>query len=235
MVHCLVFLFTFRHRAKRSLDIKHYLHELAHFLCDQQTTAYKKLLSKDKSDDLDYETEQLRSYAKHVCERVKDYFTRLIKDTTVEVAIRLATKATEDDKAQKIAYTTVGRSSGLSSKREETTEGISANEGIPRFFIEEKESRGILIYYDLHKASSMGAYKLTMNDSKFSDEIKTMMVAPLNAWDGKRQSMIGILYITSRESNAFSIIYVDSMRFVADIIAKAFAHFICQKKHLNKL
>ncbi|MBI3353795.1 MAG: hypothetical protein HY034_02760, partial [Nitrospirae bacterium] len=141
----------------------------------------------------------------------------------------------EDDKTQKIVYTTVGRSSGLSSKREETTEGISANEGIPRFFIEEKGSQGILIYNDLHKASSMGAYKRTANDAKYPDEIKTMMVAPLNAWDGKRQSMIGILYIASRESNAFSIIYVDSMRFVADIIAKAFSHFICQRKHINKL
>ena len=68
---------------------------------------------------------------------------------------------------------------------------------------------------------------------KYTDEIKTMMVAPLNAWDGKRQSMIGLLYVTSREKNIFSIKYVDSMRFVADIVAKAFAFFVRQRKLLD--
>ncbi len=230
-----IFIYV-RGRAERSLDIKHYLHELAHFLRDHQTKAYKKLLSKDsKSTESDYENEQLRSYSNQVCERVKDYFSRLIKDSTVEVVIRLAKEASDDNKSQKVVYATVGRSSGLSSKREETSENISANEGIPRFFIEEKGSQGILVYNDLRKASEKGAYKWTSNDTKYLDEIKTMMVAPLNAWDGNRESMIGILYVTSRESNAFSIIYVDSMRFIADIIAQAFAHFICQRKHINKL
>jgi len=94
-------------------------------------------------------------------------------------------------------------------------------------------SQGILIYNDLNKAATVGAFKLTENDSKYADEIRTMMVAPLNAWDGNRQSMIGIIYITSRERKTFSAKHVDSLRFIADKVAKAIGFTVENLKQIG--
>lgn len=214
-----------RQRTRRSLDIKHYLHQLAHYLRDFQTELYQKGISVSPNAHSAEYFKMFQSHGDNICERIKDFFARLTKDITTEVAIRIAKNFRTDSGKDEIVYTTIARSSGLSSKRQETTEDISANEGIPRFFIEEKDSQGVLIYNNLRKAADVGAYKFTKNDQKYSDEISSMMVAPLNGWDGNQVNMLGILYVTSREKNAFSVIHVDSMRFVADTIAKSFASF----------
>ncbi len=52
---------------------------------------------------------------------------------------------------------------------------------------------------------------------KYPDDISTMMVAGLNAWDGSSETMIGILYITSRNENVFKEKHVDLLGFAADI------------------
>lgn len=212
-----------RRRSQRSLDIKHLLHEFAHFLRDNHTKLCKKSKNSTGKKNKKHDYKVLRLSAEKICERIKDYFERLTKDNTIEVAIRLARNV--DKKNKKIGYVTVARSSGLNNNRYKTTECIAPDEGIPRFFAD-KDSQGILIYNDLLKAAEIGAYKTTKNDEKYSEEISTMMVAPLNAWDGKKEGMIGILYVTSRNQNIFSVIHVDSMRFVADIVAKAMSHSV---------
>ncbi len=65
-------------------------------------------------------------------------------------------------------------------------------------------------------------------------------IAPLNAWSGAKQDMIGIMYITSRETNSFEVKHVDSMAFVSDLTAGAVANTIelvrlkCNNPELNK-
>ena len=99
--------------------------------------------------------------------------------------------------------------------------GVKANEGIPRFLIEYAKGEGVLIFNDLNAASQAGVYKMTLNDNKYPNDIATMAVAPLNGWDGNKQSMLGILYVSSGRKSVFSVKDIDLVRFTADTIASS--------------
>jgi len=213
-----------RWRSNRSLAIKASLHTFAHEIRDEQNNVYSIVLtdcqekSSGNSIDLD---KYLRSYCKRQSNNIRDYFRSQINDNTIEAGIRLAIEST-DPHTTKIVFSTFGRSSGLNSKREETTEDIPSNEGIPRFMSDQWACQGILIYNDLEKAEKLGAFKMTKNDRSYSNEIRTMMVAPLNGWDSggeKRAKIIGLLYITSKSEGVFVEKHVDAVRFVADTLA----------------
>lgn len=229
-----VFLY-FRWWWQKSLDTNFYLHQLVHSLRDYQTETYERILSEKEPQDLIYEKERLCVYIKKICEGVKNCFHRHISDSTIEVAIRLAVELPDTMGGEKIIYSTMGRSLGLNSERSKTTEDIGSNEGIARYLIEKRESHGVLIYNDLQKAADKDTFKITENERKYPDEICTMMVAPLNAWDGKDQSMIGILYVTSRKKNVFAFKHVDIMRFIADTIASSIACVIEQLKTRDRM
>jgi hypothetical protein len=206
-----------RYRSKRSLDIKSMLHEFTHYLRDHQTQVFYGMIT---YRSLEHEADFFQGYIDQICSKTQSYFKRLTGDSSIAVAIRLAVEEPNGEEDNKILYKTIGRSSGLSSKRKDTSTDIPSNVGIPRFFAD-KNSMGVLIYSDIKKAAGINAYILTENDRIYNDEIITMMVAPLNAWDGKTQNMIGLLYITSREENTFSVKYIDTLRFVSDMIAQS--------------
>ena len=132
-----------------------------------------------------------------------------------------------------ILYITRVRTSGLNKNRETTSEPIIANQGIPRYLIE-KGCQEILIYVDINEAIELGLFKKTKSEEKYPNEIKTMIVCPLNAWDGSRKSMIGILYITSRKDNVFSEKHVDSARFIADTLANSISFSTMLHKMITK-
>lgn len=219
---------------QKSLDSNYYLHQLAHFLRDYQTETYVRILSEQETN-VNYEKDRLCGYITNICEDVKNYFRRQIGDPTIEVAIRLAVEPLNTTEGKRIVYKTVGRSSGLNRERSKTTEDIECNEGIVRHLIVKRGSQGVLIYNDLQKAADKDTFKITENERRYPDEICTMMVAPLNAWDGKAQSMIGILYVTSRRANIFASKHVDIMRFIADTIASSIACVIEQLKTRNRM
>ena len=218
-------LYYLRDRSIRSQDIKYKLHELAHFLRDKQTRAYERSLKKEESAGESSENERFCDFAGELCERIKNYFSVLSHDQSINSVIRLATWVKKNGQYN-LVYKTVGRSSGLNTMRSKTSEDIQAIEGIPRFLSEEKKSRGVLIYHDIKEAAKIGAFKITENERLYPDDIKSMMVAPINGWDGKAQSVIGILYVTSREDDTFSIKYVDSILFIADLIAPTIAFIV---------
>jgi hypothetical protein len=206
-----------RHRSRRSLGIKYALHRIAHFIRDKNTELQEKLLAGTglTSGKVQKEVELT---LKELCEMTREYFQLLTGDKSVAVAIRLAVK---DQSTEKLQYKTYARSNGLNPNRKSTSEPVPFDEGIPRFLRSDKNALGVLIYNDLDQAAAQGCYKRTKNDDKYRDEIRTMMVAPLNAWAGRKQDMIGILYITSRDGGAFGLKYVDSAGFVADMVAQA--------------
>ncbi len=119
----------------------------------------------------------------------------------------------------------------MGKSRAITSEDIKATEGIPNLFLN-KKFLGVLIYNDLEEAAKLELFKKTQNEQLFKNEIKTLMVAPLNAWDGEIQAMIGLLYLTSREKKTFSIKYVDTIRFVADMVSNAIS-FTVLKNNSN--
>lgn len=212
-----------RKRTIRSLEIKALLHNFSHYLRDCQSNIFKRtILQNDLFDKEDSELYKFSDYMDKICEYIRDYFVLMTHDSTVNCAIRIAV---EDDKPNnkgaRIVYRTLGRSSGLSSTRAETTEDIPSNRGIPRYLNDEQNCKGILRYNDLQEASQLGVFKITANEQNFPDEIKTMFVAPMNGWDGKSHSMVGLLYVTSRNNNVFRRKHVDCMRFVADMVASS--------------
>jgi len=225
-------LIYLRKRTIRSLDIKYKLHELAHYLRDKQAGTYEKY--KRIINHVDIKTENLGfcEFANSICELIKSYFCVLTKDSTVAVSIRLAIKV-QSEGINKYVYKTIGRSSGLNKERSKTSEDIAANEGIPRFLYEEKNSVGVLLYNDINEAAKIGAFKLTKNEILYPHEIKTMMVAPINGWDGNEKNLIGILFVSSRKDGIFSQKYVDSILFIADLIAQTISFIVVRKREIQ--
>lgn len=208
-----------RHRTIRSLEVKALLHDLAHFLRDHQIRMFTRSLQRD---DEAVGLERFSDYMRTLCEFTKDYFALLADDATVNCAIRIAVDVSDPgSKGTQVVYRTVGRSSGLSRARAQTSEDIPANQGIPRFLIEQHNCMGILRYNNLEEAEKAGTFKMTTNEKRFPEEIATMFVAPINGWDGKQSSMIGLLYITSRRHRVFQQHQVDCVRFVSDVIASS--------------
>ncbi|MDD4928402.1 MAG: hypothetical protein PHP85_03865 [Gallionella sp.] len=217
----ILLLIYLRKRIQRSLNMKYQLHRLTHDVRDRQTAMHSKLVP-TKSYSKGKLTKELELMLAEICANLSDYFKELIRDDTITVSIRLAVP----DKTNGIAYKTFARSKGLNQNRSKHSEPIPANEGIPRFLRDEKNSQGVLFYYDLIVAAQSGAYKFTKNDTQYPEDISTMMVAPLNAFSGSKQDMIGILYVASRNQGVFKVSHVDSMAFVADHTAMAIANII---------
>lgn len=210
-----------RKRTIRSLDIKALLHDFSHYLRDYQTKVFKRTAQQKGLFDKDkVELERFSEYMGRVCEYTRDYFALMTHDSTINCAIRLAVETDDpDSKGTRIVYRTLGRSSGLSPARAETSEDIPSNQGIPRFFVDDHDCKGVLRYNDLEEAAKLGVFKMTESERRFPDEIETILVAPMNGWDGKRRSMVGLLYVTSRNGKVFQRKHVDCMRFVADMVA----------------
>jgi len=202
-----------RKRTIRSLDVKYLLHQFTHDIRDAHSQLFRKIANKNPSNL----AQNYQNHLKLVIDYSKDYFRKITNDNTIEAALRLATPHKEEQ--GNILYKTVTRTNGLNKNRENTSELIAANKGLPRYLIETNKQRKVLIYNDLEKAIKLGVFKKTKSEEEFPKEISTMMVAPLNAWDGKKNSMIGILYITSRNKKTFAEKNVDSMRFIADKIS----------------
>ena len=209
-----------RDRSIRSLQIKYYLHRLAHSIRDEQTKIIDKLNHHDNKFER-LPKNELELYLKEICENLKQYFILLTNDRHIDVAIRLAVL-----KDKNIVCKTYARTKGLNPNREKTSEVISINEGVPKI-LRNYDAQGVLIYHDFIEAEKLGLYKTTKNDRKYPSEVVTAMIAPMNAWGGKKQDMIGILFITSKNRKTFSIKHVDSVAFAADVAANAISNIIC--------
>jgi hypothetical protein len=215
-----------RWRTIRSLEIKAALHLLAHEIRNEQVKIFHRNTRNTIVDDVDEEV-NLYEYFDRLSNLISNYFKSQIHGNGIAAGIRLAIYSPVTPSSTEIVYSTFGRSLGLNSKRAKTTEDIPSNQGIPRYLMtDQQNSQGVLIYNDLNEAVKQDAFKKTKNDELYKDEIISMMVAPLNGWDGKNSSMIGLLYVTSRKKDVFKAKHVDAMRFTADIVATSVAFTI---------
>jgi hypothetical protein len=214
-------LIYLRKRTLRSLNIKYYLHQLAHQIRDKEAEFYKQTNQGEDYSKLKIE-EQLKNYLHQLVELLKKYFKLLLNQKHIEVAIRLASIEQEN----KVVYKTYARSSGLNPRRQKYSEPISKDEGIASVFRNQKGGQGVLIYNDIKQASKENMYKWTKNDDKFPNEINTIMVVPMNAWDKNSMDMIGLLYVTSNKKNIFGEKDVDALSFAADMIASTISNIL---------
>jgi hypothetical protein len=207
-------LYITRKSSIRSQLVKFKLHTLAHYLRDEQNNILQE------TDNNEYlatiKNLALAAFVERLCSYTQDFFKEITKNNNVACSIRIAQGTDENNRE----YNTIARS-GLNLGRSSTTKGVSANTGIPMYLIQKRSCHGVLLYNNIEQAIKEGAFEKTPNEDFYPNEIKTMMVAPLNAWDGKKQSMIGILFVTSGEENVFFEKHVDLMRFCADLVAAA--------------
>lgn len=224
LVLILVYL---RKRTLRSLHIKFFLHQLAHQSRNKEAEIYRKIIT-DKTYSSQKIENQLKVYLTKITELIKKYFQLLLNTNEIDIAIRIATieKKKSDGKSTKIVYKTYIRSNGLNPRRDEHSENIPLDEGIPLYLRKEKQCLGVLIYNDLYQAENEKKYKFTKNDTEFPNEIKTMMVAPVNGYVKDSIDMVGILYVTSSKENVFSEKDIDSISFVADMLGMSISNII---------
>ncbi len=225
LLMCILCFIYLRRRSVRSLAVKASLHDMSHHLRDQISELFRRTsgsCGKPKKSDAPAEARNIVSFAHSFADKTRDHFRLLTGDSTIECAIRLAHQYPLSGGGNKLMYRTVGRSSGLNPKRKASSQPIPFDSGIPKFFRSEHGGQGVLFYSEITKAIAQGAFLKTANEETFSEEIVTMMVAPLNGWDGNSNDMIGILYVTSRRKKGFKPTQVDSMKFVADALAGAF-------------
>lgn len=210
----LVGLTYLRRRSIRSLEVKAVLHWMAHDLRDQlvrhASQADARVGRKTLADAL------LRDLAE-TSNRISQYFRLHLRDDGIGAVIRLAVKRPG---VESLVYRTYARSQNLNPNRSKTSLDLKPDEGLVRF-LAEKGNRGIVIYHDLDAAAAKNLIVLGRNHSLFRHEIRSMMIAPINGWDGEQQAMLGILYVTSRRSSHFSPVLTDSLLFVADAVASA--------------
>ena len=199
-------------RTKRSLAIKKNIHDLVHFVRDFQTDYY---LVENKAN---FNT-SVRTY--DLLSLIKSHFDLLIPNCDIKVAVRLYS-----EKNEVFAYHTIERA-GLSADRENTTSPLSPKDSLPRFFNNE---RGVLIINDIYKSDH---YKPQENDRKFND-YKSVMVAPINGYDAESENnkLIGLLFISSNDQ-CFNQIHVDSIAFIADMLAIFFVMLTVHKERLQ--
>lgn len=190
---------------------KYYSHMIAHNLRNRHMKLCDTF-TKNKLCDKECQ-KQMREALVELCNESAAFLAKAKGDETINVAIRLAIQ--EKDA---IVYTTYARSKGFNTGRENNSEGIPANQGIPKF-MKEKGANGILVYTDLNGAESMSLYKMTENDRKYPEDIESMIVAPINGWTIAGQETIGLFYITSRRREYFGPPDVDIAACLADLCA----------------
>lgn len=201
-------------RSIRSLKMKHELHRFTHALRDEYMRAQKGTI-------------ELRDTSDRLCRQLQEYFRLQTKRNDISVAIRIARK-----KGNTTVYETMGRA-GLNPQREATSEALSEDMGVARLM---RHSPNHALYFpDVKTAAEAGddVYYVTDNDRNYSNDVRSLMVGPINGWDGEDDSMLGMLFVGSQKACAFGKIYTDCLMFVGDALANLYSEFASQAAQLE--
>lgn len=217
-------LFTYgQKRTIRSLQIKNLLHDYSHETRDEICEfidARQYCSDGSSSNEKDFH-QTLDKFSHKVCDVIAQHSCKLFNDEEVGCAIRLL----RTDNGT-MGYKTVGRSPTMNKGRAKTTESLAPDKGIPNLLRQlNRENMGVLYYSDIPKAVLSGAYIMTENDGIYKDEVKSMIVAPINGWHENGYTLIGLLHITSRTDKILKPIHVDMVKFFADDLAATFSSF----------
>ena len=178
----------------------------------------KKLTGKEKASP-----EDCLRYFSEILEVARGYLRTITDEKNIELAVRIALPHQEEQ--GNIIYQTLARTDGLQDSAW-LTESVPANEGIPRYLIEERDICNVLVYRDIKKAVREKVFQEAKDDESFAERVGTLAIAPLKAWDGKKKSMIGMVYLASGRKKTFREEHIDGIRFLADILSDAVASSI---------
>jgi hypothetical protein len=209
--------FALRRRMHRLLDMQETLHQLAHQMRNEHSQLLKRLAGKEKALP-----EDCLRHLSEALELIKGYLQIITSEKNIELAIRIALPHHEEQ--GNIIYQTLTRTDGLQDSVW-LTEPVPANQGIPRYLIEERNTCNVLVYRDIKKALQEKVFQEAEDDS-FAETVRSLAIAPLKAWDGKKKSMIGMVYLASGRKKTFREEHIDGIRFLADILSDAVASSI---------
>ena len=203
-----------RRRTVRMLDMQENLHQLAHQLRNEHLQLLKKLFGKEKASP-----EDCLRYLSETSELSRNCLRTITGEKNIELAVRAAFPHQEEQ--GNISYHTLVRTDGLQESLW-LNESVPADKGIPRYLIEERDTCNVLVYRDMKKAVREKIF-LEAESAVSAESVRSLAVAPLKAWDGKKKSMIGMLYLVSGEKKTFREEHIDAIRFLADILSDALA------------
>ncbi len=195
-----------------------------HRLCDSMREDVAKIIavaiSPSPGSVLVY-TERSKQFHNDVCDRIADFFRHMLKDHSINCAIRLAS---QKDGSQ--AYKTSGWSKGMILSRREESAAIPDDKGVARY-LRQRKKRGVFIVRDIPKAIEDGVWLPTPTDTL--PDVITQIIVPINGYvftppmnDGLQESqtekiMIGLLHITSMK-NVFQKVHLEPAMAIADIL-----------------
>jgi hypothetical protein len=213
-------VFSLHRRTLGLLEMQETLHQLAHQLRNEHSQLLKKLAGKEKASP-----EDCLRHLSEALDAARRYLRILTREQSIELAVRIALPHQEEQ--GNIVYRTLIRTDGGRDSAW-LAESVPANQGIPRYLIEERDTCNVLVYRDIKKAVREKVFQ-EMNDESLDDEtetVKSLAIAPLKAWDGKKKSMIGMVYLASGRKKTFREEHIDGIRFLADILSDAVASSI---------
>lgn len=145
-----------------------------------------------------------------VAEGIAEYFRVFMNyDKTVHCCIRFLTTD---------GYETLGRSHGMNPERAKMSIPIPPDQGIPGWFLD-NDPRGIIIVHDIEAEAERGRWYRTPTD-RFED-VKTMMIAPINGYVRGDLVFLGLLFITSPR-DPFTEMHALPLKGLADLLGAAY-------------
>lgn len=160
---------------------------------------------------------------KDLCQRIAHYFRARTGNSNIACCIRVM----ETDDAGKVIFRTAARSDPLSSAREKNSQPIGVDEGIAKAFVE-KGNEGAYWIADIREAVKEGVWKMSDNDLKF-DDIKFVMVCPINGYFDGAERTLGLLFITTRDGPIQDVFW-GAQKGIADSLAMSFAVLYDEKR-----
>lgn len=210
-------LLLWRHHLIAGCKTGKALHEVAHTIRDRAADVAEAMASGDVARYLD----RFKRFNFDVADKIARYFQTLADCDSINCTIRLAAAV---DGAE--CYITVGRSSGMATSREAMSEPVPFHEGVPGFLRKYKHSFGVARITDIAKAKRAGVWHPTKSDDL--DDVKCLLITPINVKHNGERSMIGLLSATAKRKGDLSSLIVEPLKAFADLLASVYPLTIAQ-------
>jgi hypothetical protein len=161
------------------------LHSLLHHVRER----FEEIRAAQKPAD---KAKMVTEFHRDSCQRIATYFQHRSGDTNIQCCVRVMEQNAEGRKL----FHTRGRSNGLATERGQTSEPICVEKGIVKAFLD-KDCQGAFRIDDINRAEVDGVWVTTGNDRKF-DDIRYILVCPINGFVDGNKNLLGLLYLTSR-------------------------------------
>jgi hypothetical protein len=196
--------YRFGRIAARELRVGARLHDVCHHIRDEAVEVRQAVTAGVEQYRIRYE-----AFHNNAADRISDYFRASFRDPTINCAVRLAA----EENGQRV-YVTAGRSKGMNPNRRHTSKPVAADKGIAAR-LRSMKHQGVHDIPSIDQAVKMGWWEKC--DSDDYDDVKCLLVAPINTIVGGSKHMIGILFLTAR-ADIFRDREVEPVKAFADLL-----------------